>query len=155
MGAPVGGVGRIVHHEELDDGRYHILLQGLARVHPGEELEPVRGKAEAAGASTVIIEDLREIFAYVKNIAKNGDYYWVFAHVTPSFDGDNNVVGFHSNRRTPDRDALAKIEPIYGALLEEENRHENRKDGMLAGYNVLVKKLEELDVAYDEFIFSL
>jgi PAS domain S-box-containing protein len=25
-----------------------------------------------------------EIFAYVKNMAKNGDHYWVFAHVTPT-----------------------------------------------------------------------
>ena len=28
----------------------------------------------------------REIFAYVKNMARDGDHYWVFAHVTPSFD---------------------------------------------------------------------
>jgi PAS domain S-box-containing protein len=26
------------------------------------------------------------IYAYVKNKTKNGDYYWVFAYVTPSFD---------------------------------------------------------------------
>ena len=26
----------------------------------------------------------KEIFAYVNNMAKNGDNYWVFAHVTPS-----------------------------------------------------------------------
>jgi Lon protease-like protein len=34
----VGGLGRIVHHERLPDGRYHILLQGLARVRLVEEL---------------------------------------------------------------------------------------------------------------------
>ena len=28
----------------------------------------------------------KEIFAYVKNMTRNGDYYWVFAHVTPSYD---------------------------------------------------------------------
>jgi hypothetical protein len=32
------------------------------------------------------IEARNEIFAYVKNMAKNGDHYWVFAHVTPTFD---------------------------------------------------------------------
>jgi PAS domain S-box-containing protein len=101
------------------------------------------------------IQERQEIFAYVKNMAKNGDFYWVFAHVTPSYDKDNNIVGFHSNRRTPDRDALAKIEPLYAALLEEENRHPNRKDGMLSAYDMLVKQLEELGMAYDEFVFSL
>jgi Lon protease-like protein len=28
----VAGVGLVVHHEQLDDGRYNLLLQGLARV---------------------------------------------------------------------------------------------------------------------------
>jgi PAS domain S-box-containing protein len=36
----------------------------------------------------------REIFAYVKNMAKTGDYYWVFAHVTPSYDESRNIVAF-------------------------------------------------------------
>ena len=36
--ATVAGVGRIVHHERLEDGRYHILLQGIGRVRLEEEL---------------------------------------------------------------------------------------------------------------------
>lgn len=32
------------------------------------------------------IQVKREIFAYVVNMARNGDHYWVFAHVTPTFD---------------------------------------------------------------------
>jgi Lon protease-like protein len=36
--ADVAGVGRIVHHEQLPDGRYHILLQGIGRVRLDEEL---------------------------------------------------------------------------------------------------------------------
>jgi len=27
-----------------------------------------------------------EIFAYVKNMSKDGGFYWVFANVTPSYD---------------------------------------------------------------------
>lgn len=34
----VGGVGHIVHHEKLDDGRFHILLHGRARVQLHEIL---------------------------------------------------------------------------------------------------------------------
>ncbi len=101
------------------------------------------------------IQDGREIFAYVKNMAKNGDFYWVFAHVTPSFGGGDEVIGFHSNRRLPRREALDKVEPLYRALLEEENRHTNRKDGMMAGYQLLCRTLEEQKVEYDEFVFSL
>ncbi len=31
-----------------------------------------------------MIQNGEEIFAYVKNMAKDGSYYWVFAHVTSS-----------------------------------------------------------------------
>ena len=36
--AKVAGVGRIVHHERLADGRFHILLQGIARAELVREL---------------------------------------------------------------------------------------------------------------------
>lgn len=28
----------------------------------------------------------KEIHAYVKNLSKDGSYYWVFANITPSYD---------------------------------------------------------------------
>jgi len=101
------------------------------------------------------IEAGNEIFAYVKNMAKNGDYYWVFAHVTPSFDKAGRIVGYHSNRRRPSPEAVAKIEPLYRKLLAEEERHPNRKDGMMSAFNMLVGLLEERGIGYDEFVFSL
>ena len=96
-----------------------------------------------------------EIFAYVKNMTKSGAYYWVFAHVTPTFGANGEIVGYHSNRRTPDRAALKKLEPIYQALLEEETRHANSKDGLAAGVALLEESLRAENLAYDEFIFSL
>ena len=44
-----------------------------------------------------------EIFAYVVNRCKNGDHYWVLAHVTPSRNTNGDIIGYHSNRRVPDR----------------------------------------------------
>lgn len=96
-----------------------------------------------------------EIFAYVKNITKNGDYYWVFAHVTPTFDASGAIVGYHSNRRTADRSALAKVEPLYAELLTIENSVPNRREGMQLGVNRLEEVLAATGVRYDEFVFSL
>ena len=102
------------------------------------------------------IQDGKEIFAYVVNRSKNGDHYWVLAHVTPSRDSSGNVVGYHSNRRTPDRRILeGTIMPLYTALLREEQKYPNSKDGMNASFNMLVNLLNEKKVAYDEFILSL
>lgn len=101
------------------------------------------------------IEDGREIFAYVKNMAKNGDHYWVFAHVTPTFDGQGNIIGYHSNRRCPERDAVAAIAPLYDALLREEQRAGGGREGMLAASEMLVGELGRRGVQYDEFALTL
>lgn len=98
----------------------------------------------------------REVFAYVKNLTKDGGYYWVFAHVTPSFANNKEIIGFHSNRRVPDRNVLEQtIIPLYGAVLREEQRHKNGKAALAAGYEHLASTLKSRNATYDEFIFSL
>ncbi len=97
----------------------------------------------------------QEIFAYVNNLAKNGDNYWVFAHVTPSFNNDGKIIGYHSSRRSPNPKAIETISPLYSALLAEEEKHKNRKDGMLAAYDMLNKILTSKGIGYDAFVFSL
>jgi hypothetical protein len=101
------------------------------------------------------VEAKQEIFAYVINMARNGDHYWVFAHVTPTFDADRNIIGYHSNRRKPERAQVEKVKPLYAALLAEEARPDNRKDGMLRGYDMLVSTLKGQGLEYDEFVFAI
>lgn len=101
------------------------------------------------------IEGKQEIFAYVVNMAKNGDHYWVFAHVTPSFDDSGNLVGYHSSRRSPAPDKLAIVKDLYDGLLKEEQSHRDPKAGMNAGVQMLTNLLTEKGVGYDELIFSL
>ena len=101
------------------------------------------------------LQSKREIFAYVVNLAKDGGHYWVFAHVTPTCDHQGNVVGYHSNRRKPDRGPIERIKPIYKALSEEEGRHANAKEGMRAGSDMMMDLLGKKGLAYDEFVLSL
>ncbi|MGB8273887.1 MAG: PAS domain-containing protein [Alphaproteobacteria bacterium] len=101
------------------------------------------------------IEAKKEIFAYVINLAKNGDHYWVFAHVTPGFDMSGNIVGYHSNRRKPDAAQVQKVQPLYGQLAEIERRHENPKEGMAAALAHFTGFLKTQGMDYDEFIFSV
>jgi len=101
------------------------------------------------------LEAGEEVFAYVKNTSASGGYYWVLAHVTPSISNDGQVTGYHSSRRKPARTAIEKIEPLYAQLLEEEKRHNSRKDGMNAAFDLLQHILDEKGVEYDEFVLSL
>jgi len=102
-----------------------------------------------------VVQDGREIFAYVVNLTKHGDHYWVLAHVTPTFDDRGEIVGYHSNRRVPTRAAVDAVTPIYAELKAIEDRHANRKEGIAAATAVLQQKLTTAGVSYDELVWSL
>ena len=73
----------------------------------------------------------------VKNRRKNGDHYWVRAHVTPVTE-DGEIVGFVSVRLKADRASIKAAERDYTALREGRGRHlylhegEVRRRGLLA-----------------------
>lgn len=96
-----------------------------------------------------------ELFAYVKNKSKTGKYYWVLAHVTPSFDGTGELDGYHSNRRMPDPNEIETISTLYREIKAEEDNHKNPKDGLEAGYSLLQKHIQEKDMSYSEFVWSI
>jgi PAS domain S-box-containing protein len=97
----------------------------------------------------------QEIFAYVLNMAKNGDGYWVFAHVTPSYSNDGRIIGYHSNRRTPQKDALEKVRPLYARMLSAENKQRGTEDQVRAGTQELENALASSGMSYEAFVFSL
>ncbi len=102
------------------------------------------------------IQDGREIFAYVINRCKNGDHYWVFAHVTPSYDSSGQLIGYHSSRRVPNHDIIDRsIVPLYAQLRNEEKKHTNRKEGLQASSLAVAALLKEAGITYDEFVMTL
>ena len=97
----------------------------------------------------------REIFAYVVNMASNGDHYWVLAHVTPTIGPDGRPIGYHSNRRLPDAAPLAKVKQLYAALTAEERRHADKRAALDAGVAMLHRTLRDAGLEYDAFVWSL
>lgn len=96
----------------------------------------------------------REFFAYVKNMSKDGGFYWVFTHITPDFGPKGEIVGYYSVRRCPRRDALAKIEPVYRQMLEAE-RAAGARDAISGGTKVLVDLLQQSRMSYEQLVFAL
>lgn len=96
----------------------------------------------------------KEFFAYVKNMSKDGGFYWVFTHITPDFDGNGKVVGYTSVRRCPSADAVAKIEPVYRSMLAAEKAAGSRS-AIEAGTAVLVDIMKQTGMSYEELVFSL
>ena len=92
----------------------------------------------------------KEIHAYVVNKAQNGDYYWVFANVTPSYDNHGKVIGYYSVRRKPSPEALHVIKPLYTQLIQAE-----RSGGVEASEKIMKELLATEGEPYEKFILSI
>ncbi|MBL4758614.1 MAG: PAS domain-containing protein [Rhizobiales bacterium] len=102
------------------------------------------------------IQKGEEIFAYVINRCKNGDHYWVYAHISPTTDTSGQVLGYHSNRRVPSRRILDEaIIPLYQELKTTEQKYQNRKQGLEASQSMVSAFLAERNMAYDEFVMTV
>ncbi len=96
----------------------------------------------------------QECFAYVKNMSRDGSYYWVFANVTPSLDAQAHVEGYFSVRRKPKSSAIAVVSDLYRKMLEEERRA-GPKDACAASLALLNGVLVQKGVSYESFILSI
>jgi PAS domain S-box-containing protein len=100
------------------------------------------------------IESGQEIFAYVKNLCKDGSFYWVLANVTPSRDDQGRVVGYYSVRRKPNPTAMSVVVPLYKQLLQIEQNAGSR-EAIPASLTYLQNLLKEKGVSYERFILDL
>ncbi len=96
------------------------------------------------------IQAKEEIFAYVKNLSKDGSHYWVFANVTASLDTLGNVIGYYSVRIKPNQQAIESISTLYREMIQIEQRE--GVDGSIRYLNTL---LDEKGVCYDAFVIAL
>lgn len=94
----------------------------------------------------------REFFGLVKNMTANGDFYWVLANVRPDFMNGKSV-GYFSVRRSPSRQLIEKIIPIYQQMLSlEKNR---TSDSPQTSWLWLEQKLAADGMNYERFILNL
>lgn len=96
----------------------------------------------------------REFFGYVKNMTAHGDFYWVFANVTPDYDANGKVAGYFSVRRNPNQAAVATMESLYREMLTVEAQAGVAK-APAASIEFLQTKLKSFGTTYDRFIVSL
>jgi len=96
----------------------------------------------------------KECFAYVKNMSKDGGFYWVFANVTPDLDLQGNATGYFSVRRKAKPQATTTMSEVYQRMLDEE-RHAGPRDACDASLALLVNILTQKGVSYEQLILSL
>jgi len=86
--------------------------------------------------------------AVVKNLAKDGSYYWVVTDFEPKVDPITNEILLHTAfRKAAPQKAIDIMAPIYEKLIEIE-----KEGGMEASEKFLRGFLEEKNTTYDDFI---
>ncbi len=95
------------------------------------------------------IQSGKTIYAFVKNKAKNGDYYWVKAYVKPIYR-DGEIVQYTSYRKPVNPFAKEYISALYKTLIEFEKN--NSADESLA---LVQDYLDERGLTYEQFVDRL
>ena len=84
---------------------------------------------------------------YVKNMAKDGSYYWVLAAIYPVMDKEGQILRYISIRLKPSSSIFELIPGLYKEILEVEI-----KEGMEEAAVFMQEKLKELGFEnYEEF----
>ena len=97
-----------------------------------------------------LIQNGQEFFGFVKNLRKDGGYYWVFANITASVDTSGNTAGYYSVRRKPSKKGLEAVVPLYKQLVDAE-----KQGGMAASEALLADFLKKNNTTYEELVTTL
>jgi len=100
------------------------------------------------------IKQHNEFFGYIKNLCKDGSFYWVYANITSSFSPDETHLGYYSVRRAPDKEKLSRIKTLYSEMLRVEQQAPNDELAIQAGRQVLNQELNNKKQEYHEFIIK-
>ena len=69
------------------------------------------------------IKSGKNVNAVVKNLAKDGRYYWIFTEFKTRVDLDTNtVIGYTAHRKTISHSAVDVISSLYAKLIEIEQK---------------------------------
>ena len=96
------------------------------------------------------IKNGKNIMAVVKNLAKNGDHYWVTTDFDIQRDREGKIRNYIAFRQATNKKVVKEIEPLYQKLLQIEKEH-----GMDASIEYLEAFLEEKGMSYNQYIEAL
>lgn len=93
------------------------------------------------------IKERENVMALVKNLAKDGRYYWILTDFVTEVNANNEVVNYTAYRRPICEDVQKAITPLYKALSAIET-----VAGIAASEKFLKEYLDNKAMSYDELI---
>lgn len=123
----------------------------------GQQHNVVRHPDMPRGVFRLMWETLkaeREFFGVIKNMSSDGDFYWVFANVTPDHDARGGVSGYFSVRRAVSAAAVTTASELYAQMRQIEHRA-GPAAAPEASLAWLRQTLAERQTSYDRFVLGL
>ena len=120
----VGEPHNLLRHPDMPRAVFFLVWQSLLAGHP--------------------------VSGVIKNLAKDGRYYWVIADLEAKKDLKGNIVALTAFRRIAPEHIIYEVEELYVTMLAIEKKH-----GMEKSLAYLDAFLEAENVSYDEFIDAL
>jgi len=68
------------------------------------------------------IKSGKEWTGVVKNLRKDGRYYWVYSHIAPILNDDGEIIGYTAARRPTSENEINECVPLYKEMVEKENQ---------------------------------
>ena len=68
-----------------------------------------------------IISQKKSWRGYVKNLRKDGKYYWVLVYIQPKLDENGKLIGFIAGRKVAYRESIKEAEKIYAQYHGDEH----------------------------------
>jgi len=90
------------------------------------------------------------IYALVKNLSKDGRYYWVVTNFETKYDANGKIISHYAKRKAAPSFAVNKITKLYKTLVSIEKTR-----GKEVAEKYFVGLLEERQMTYDQFILSI
>lgn len=100
------------------------------------------------------IKSGKEFFGYVKNICKDGSFYWVYANITCDYDERGNLRGYYSVRRKPSQLAVETFTSLYAQMLTIEKQAGDKQAADLS-LKFLTEHIKAHNASYTAFVQNL
>jgi len=92
----------------------------------------------------------KDVRAIIKNLAKDGRYYWVITNFHTLYDDDGKIIGYYARRKAVPQHVKEEVIKLYKTLLALEEQ-----GGMEASEKYLKQWLDEHNTTYSGYVESL
>ncbi len=88
------------------------------------------------------------IHALVKNLAKDGSYYWTLSYFDAKFNENGKLVSLYVRKKAASKNTIFRIEKIYKKAIEDRR-------GIIIADKYFSSFLEDKNTTYDKFILEI